>query len=284
MKVRFVIIFVSMVMGVKPLFAQDVMMHGGPRVDYYTDILSLALSYHPNKNYQLKFYNYDMPKERVFDNIAAKEGIDVIAAGATYRRSEKMLGVPIPLVKGLYGWRVPLLAKEKSGIFDTIHTLAEFKSKVPGQLLHWSDAKILKANNIKVATGVNFLGLFGMLAKQRFDCFPRSVLEVESEYQEHKDLGIIIAPDVMLHYPTAYIFYVNNDSISLAKDIQEGLNRAIADGKMDKLFSQYFGDAVEKIRQQNRRTFLLDNPMLPSFIPLDDAKYWLNMSNRIIRE
>ncbi|NVK23570.1 MAG: ABC transporter substrate-binding protein [Gammaproteobacteria bacterium] len=258
--------------------AQNVVLPGYEREDYFTELLALVLSYHPDKNYQLGFYGYDIPKLRAFKFIEKQKGIDVIPAGYTNERSKILKPVPLPILKGLHGWRIPLVAAENKQIFKDVAELSAFKKFNPGQMLNWSDSKIIASNGIRVVNGINYDGLFTMLVKNRFDYFPRSVIEVEGEWFKQKEMGIEIEPNIIIHYPTAYVFYVNKDNHMLANDLELGLESAYKDGKFEALFNRYFGDVVDKVTQQKRKKFELMNPFLPSNTPLQRKELWLDLA------
>ena len=83
----FLIIFSSFFFtSIQYSYAKDIVIQGSERKDYFIDILEHSLSYTPEKNYHLKFYNKNLPKVRVFENIASNSGINIIAAGATIDR------------------------------------------------------------------------------------------------------------------------------------------------------------------------------------------------------
>jgi len=261
-----------------PCLGTEVILPGNDRVDYFTSMLTKALSYTPDKQYRVGFIDYEVPKLRAFKLIANNEGIDTIAAGATNERQSLLRSVKIPLLKGLNGWRVPLVTEKNRDIFLQHKQWPKFKSLMAGQLLTWSDTKIIESNGINILKGSSYTGLFTMLAKQRFEYFPRSVLEVEYEYEANKHLGIVIEPHILLHYPTAYYFYVHKNNLTLARDIEYGLERAIEDGSFDRIFHQYYGGVVDKIKRQDRRIYELHNPFLPKDVPLERKSLWLTMT------
>jgi len=258
--------------------AQTVVIQGNERSDYFVDTLKQALSYSPNKNYQLKFYSKDLPKARVFKNIITNGGINIVAAGATTDREKILQPIWFPIVKGLFGWRIPLVNKEKSDLF--LHKLSTeaFKKLTVGQLHSWSDTKVLESNNLRVEKGSNFQGLFQMLAANRFDYFPRSILEVQQDFDNHKSLNITIDKNILLHYPTAYFFYVNKSNKALADDVTYGLEQSIKDGSFERLFMHYFGDIVSRTVSENRRVYHLNNPFLPINTPLHRKELWLDLT------
>lgn len=255
--------------------AIDIVLPGVKRQDYFTELLELALSYHPEKQYNVKFIDFDVPKLRAFKLIAANQGIDVIAAGATIERQAILHPVKIPLLKGLFGWRVALVHEDNLSILKDPESWQKFKTLSAGQLLTWSDTQILESNGINVVKGANYQGLFVMLDKKRFDYFPRSILEIEQEYKQHRHFKLAIDPHVLLHYPTAYYFYVNQDNLSLATDLQSGLEMAIKEGRFEQLFQRYYGNIIAQFIKQNRRVIELDNPFLPKDAPLQREELWL---------
>lgn len=119
------------------------MIQGKEISDYFVDTLKQVLSYSPSKNYQLKFYNKDQPKVRVFNNIATHGSINIIAAGALIDREKVLRPIRFPVVKGLFGWRIPLVSKENSHLFSSKLSTEAFKKITVGQLLSWSDTKVL---------------------------------------------------------------------------------------------------------------------------------------------
>lgn len=258
-------------------FAQTVVIQGDERSDYVVDTLKHALSYSPNKNYQLKFFSQNLPKFRVFNNIASNGGIHIIAAGGTIDREELLQPIWFPIVKGLFGWRIPLVAKGNNDLFKNELSPQDFRKFRVGQLHSWSDTKVLESNDLPIEKGSHFQGLFQMLAANRFDYFPRSIIEIEDDFDDHKNLNIAIDKHILLHYPTAYFFYVNKNNKTLAKDVTYGLEQSLKDGSFERLFMQYYGDIVTRITNENRRVYQLKNPFLPKKTPLHRKELWLNL-------
>lgn len=258
-------------------FAQSVVLPGCDVDDYSAVILEHILSYQPENNYQLVYDCQGLPKNRVLKLIANNGGIDVISAGATTERDRLLLPVRFPILKGLNGWRIALVTKDNEDLFLKHATLPAFKSLKAGQLHRWSDTKVIESNGINVEKGSSYEGLFTMLENNRFDYFPRSILEVRWEYEKHKANNILIEPYRLIHYPTAYYFYVNKRNTKLAIDITFGLEKALKDGSFDKIFHRYFGAAIKKVQEENRTVISLNNPFLPAETPLSRAELWLGL-------
>ena len=257
--------------------AQDIIYPGTERDTYNIHLLKHALAYFPEKNYQVKAFGENIPKRRFFDLMVKNEGIDVMISGATIERERRYLPVRFPILMGLNGWRIPLVNKNQSYLFENVDNSKAFKRLIPGQFHTWSDSDILKRNGIKVSTGSNIEGLFTMLHKGRFDYFPRSVLEIQWEMANHQQLDIVIDQHALIHYPTAYYYYVNKNNHALAADINQGLEKALADGSFKRIFQQYYGYVIDFVKSSERKIFRLKNPILPKKTPLNRKELWLDL-------
>lgn len=262
------------------VYAQTVTMQGNERTDYFVEILKQALSYSPDKNYQISFYNQDIPKSRVFENIIDQNGIDIVAAGATTNREKILQPIWFPTLKGLFGWRMPLVNKDSPDLFLNILSADAFKQLTVGQLHSWSDTKILESNGLTVEKGSHFEGLFHMLEAKRFDYFPRSILEVQKEFDARKELAISVDTHALIHYPSAYIFYVSKNNQTLAQDVKYGLEQSLKDGSFERLFMRYFGDIIKQTHSEKRAVYQLNNPLLPKRIPIQRKELWLNFATQ----
>lgn len=244
---------------------------------YFSVLLRHSLSYSQGNKYQVSAFGANIPKDRNFELLADNDGIDVVFAGSNLEREEKYQAVHFPILKGLYGWRIPLVRRTNSNLFTKINSLDAFKQLKPGQFHTWSDTLVLEANGVDVVKGTDFDGLFGMLSKGRFDYFPRSVLEVEQDYTNHRKLNIMIDSNIIIHYPTAFYFYVSKENTQLAKDLLQGLEAAHKDGSLNTLFMQYYGEQIKSTKLGKRRLIALDNPLLPKETPLGRKDLWIDL-------
>jgi len=260
----------------RPL-AQEVVLYGAFEPSYQAELLQHALSYAIDKNYQVThFTKIYIPKPRALDFMSQGKEIDVIYGGSTKERESKAKPIRIPVLKGLNGWRIPLVHHDSINLFSKINNFEAFQQLTPGQFHSWSDTKVIESNGIHVEKGSDYEGLFLMLDKQRFDYFPRSILEIFHEYNERKHLNITIEKTSIIHYPTAYYFYVGKNNKTLANDIQLGLEQAIKDGSFSTIFNKHFGKLIETFNPKNRKIFSLKNPFLPKETPLNRKELWVN--------
>lgn len=242
---------------------QTVYYHGVTRQDYYIELLQLALSYPGGKAYQLKASGLFMPKQRAFELMNARGGIDVLFGSVSQERLQQSRGVPFAILKGYNGWRVALIHRQTPDILKGIHSKQHLKRLTAGQFLTWSDTHILRSNDLKVETSADGNGLYGMLERRRIDYFPLSVLEVAHELSIHQNPQLMIDPHLLLIYPTATWFYVAKDNNALADALLQGLQQAERDGSFERLFQRHFGAALQQLKLDSRSRILLDNPLLP---------------------
>lgn len=256
--------------------AVEVVYPGAHRTDYPIKLLEHALSYHADKGYRLKPFGTHLPKPRAFDIMQRGEGLDVMMGTGTKKRVEAYQAVHFPILKGLNGLRIPLVSKKQVERFADVTTEAQLKALLAGQFHTWSDTKILRYNKLRLFAGTNADGLYHMLSKGRIDYFPRSVLEIQWDFERHRDLDLAIDQHVLIQYPSAFYYFVRKGNETLAHDILSGLEQALADGSFDKMFDAEYGEILRKNRIAERRVFRLHNPMLSTETPLHRAELWIN--------
>jgi len=248
--------------------SQQVRYAGKPRTDYYVELLQLALSYPSGRRYQLMASGLDMPKQRAFELMARRQGIDVVYGTASEERLANYRAVPFALLRGLNGYRVALVRRQQADLLKNVHSLTRLSQLRAVQFASWSDTAILQANQLPVETSTDLAGLFGMVQLSRGDYLPLSVLEVETELAKHPQFDLVIDPHLLLYYPTATYFFVAPGNEKLAEVLLYGLKQAAADGKLDQLFNRYFGPQLQRLQLDKRRVIELDNPLLPVGVPL----------------
>jgi hypothetical protein len=89
------------------------------------------------------------------------------------------------------------------------------------------------------------------------------VVEIWDERARHADMNLQVEQSLALHYPACIYFFVNRSATDLARAIERGLQRAIADGSFDALFERFHGDLVQRARLKERTVIELKNPGFP---------------------
>lgn len=215
---------------------------------------------------------------RYMQDVASGQ-VDLMWA-ATDQDIENMLQpVRVPLLKGLLGHRIFLIRRGDQARFDRVKTLADLQQIKLGQGTTWADTKILEANHLQVVKTNKYPSLLYMLDGGRFDAFPRGVQEPWSEVNATPGLSFAVEKHLMLVYKMPFYFFVSKSNPTLARNLELGLNRAIADGSFDKVF---FADpsvrtVIEKADLQHRLIFNLENPALPKETPVDRPELWLDV-------
>lgn len=247
------------------------------RSDYFLAVLELALSKSRRKfgEYQLMPADIGMQQARALESLLSQRHLDVVWTITSREREQQLLPIRIPLDKGLYGYRVLLIRDGDQHRFGRVRTLGDLADLTAGQGHDWPDTKILRANGLKVETNSRYSSSFEMLARGRFDYFPRGVSEIGPELRQHPALALAIEPRLLLYYPSAMYFFVNPQAQRLAARLQSGLEAALADGSFDRLFNEHpaMQEALQLLRQP-RQLLTLDNPLLPAQTPLATARYW----------
>lgn len=247
------------------------------RSDYFLAVLELALSKSRATfgDYQLMPADLGMQQARALDSLLSKRHLDVVWTITSREREQQLLPIRIPLDKGLYGYRVLLIRAGDQPRFDAVRQLKDLAPLIAGQGHDWPDTKILRANGLRVETNSRYISSFEMLARGRFDYFPRGVSEIGPELQQHRDLSLALEQRLLLYYPSAMYFFVNPQATQLAARLQQGLEVALADGSFDRLFNQHpaMREALRLLRQE-RQLLVLTNPLLPEQTPINVARYW----------
>ncbi|WP_421233990.1 hypothetical protein [Aeromonas jandaei] len=224
--------------------------------------LSLDLTVPEYGPYQL-VSSPPMEQGRTVKELHSGELVQVGVFAPDEERERDLLAVHIPLAKGLLGWRVCLIRQGDEGRFAAIHSLVDWRRSglIIGQHRSWPDTQLLRANGLNVMAGNLYEALFNMLRKQRFDCFLRSVIEVEDELKQHPDLAI--EPHLVFRYPLALLFFVSPKYPELAQRIELGLQRARQTGDFDRIFEEGFGSTIRRLQLDQRQRLELNNPNLP---------------------
>lgn len=255
----------------------ETIVHAGSHSDnsYTVQLLKLALSQAGGK-YQTQALGYFPPRGRDFTMMEQKAGIDIMWGSARHDREARFRVVKIPIFKGLIGWRIPLVMQQNHALFQSTQTFDDLRQYRPGQHFSWTDTRILKDNGITVFE-VNTPGsLMDMLISDKFDYFPRAVIEISGEYERSKQRGVVIDKHILLTYPTAFYFYVREDDEALAVNLNDGLEQLISNGEMDRLFEEHFGAVIRQLAIHKRQIFKLNNKHLPDGAPFEREALWLD--------
>nr|WP_315252095.1 transporter substrate-binding domain-containing protein [uncultured Duganella sp.] len=241
---------------------------------YPVRLLRMALA-RSGLSYRLQPSDVMMRQNRALAELKAGRAIDIVWTMASQQRERDLLPIRIPLDMGLIGWRLLLIRAKDAARYAAIRQARELQALEALQGHDWPDTDILRANHYRVQTASDYAGMFKMLQTGRVDYFPRAVFEVWNEAAAFADQGLVVAPGVALHYPSAFYFFVNQNNTALAAALRRGLELMLADGSYIRLFNDYYGDMVARSTLDQRRVFELRNNLLSPATPLARHELWL---------
>jgi hypothetical protein len=236
------------------------------RTNYYVRVLDLALR-KSGGPYRLQPAGQAMVSPRVMQQMEAGGPIDVSWWPTRPELERRLLPVRIPIDKGVLGWRLLLIKKSDRARFAQIHSRQQLQTVAAGLQRDWADTAILRANGLRVVPAALYRPMFQMLASDRFQYFPRSVIEVWDEERKHADLDLEVEPHLALHYPVRTYFFVSRSNPALAQRIERGLRIAIRDGSFDVLFERCNGEYIKRARLGSRTVLELRDPVSDGELP-----------------
>ncbi|NRA63074.1 MAG: hypothetical protein HRU19_01255 [Pseudobacteriovorax sp.] len=207
--------------------------------------------------------------------------IDVAWLPAHSALKDQLLPLEIPIRKGLLGWRLLLIRSEDQEKFSRIQSLADFKGMRPGFGFDWQDLPVMKSAFGKVVTGVEYENLFSMLQERRFDFLSRAIHEAwtEIELRRKSHPQLVVENHLALPYKQVDFFYLNKNSQALHKRLFEGFRSIIRSGSFDRLFYATYKDDIERSKMYRRQIIELENPNLPTNVPLEDPQLWIQLKD-----
>jgi hypothetical protein len=203
--------------------------------------------------------------------------VNVVWSGTSTQKEKDYNALRIPLRKGILGYRVALIARDRQADIDKIRNLQDLRKVTIGQGIGWGDVAIFEANGIKVYTA-GYESLFKMVAAKRIDLFPRGISEVFPEYAARRDAipNLAVEKNLLIYYPWPYYFFFNKSDKHLAKRIETGIRKMMKDGSFDAIFNKYNRASISSANLKNRRVIKITNPLLPKDTPLADASLWFD--------
>lgn len=250
---------------------------GDPRFNDVKEILRMALEktvadFGP---FSLRPSSQGTNGLRYLNNLANGSDLNVVWSSTTMEKERNYLPIRIPLRKGILGYRIALVRKDKQALLNQVKNLEDLKKFTIGQGVGWDDAKLYRANGIAVVEA-KYSNLFRMLSYRRFDLFPRGIGEVFTEFEKNRAANpdLTIDENLLIYYPWPYYFFVSKNNSHLKARIESGLRKMIKDGSFDAIFWKYNGKAIESVNFKKRRLIQIKNHLLPKETPLHDESLW----------
>ena len=185
--------------------------------------------------------------------------MDVLWTTSDAEREKQALAVKIPLLKGMFGYRVFMIRQADQAKFSAINTLHELAQLTAIQGQDWPEVQILRNAGLKVETLEWNSSLYKLVSNGIVDYYPRSILEIQSEVVDAAADNLAIEQSILLHYNYSNYFFVAKNNFKLAKRLEYGLLRSIEDGSFEKYYINY-GDHANALKMLNgsRRVFNLE--------------------------
>ena len=229
--------------------------------------------------YVIDAYFSPMSAQREIDEVISGRLINVIASEPGHAELDSAaIPVPIPIDRGLLGYRVGLINQGEQAKLDTIHDLQGLRTLSVGQGQDWGDVPVFRLAGVPLVTASRYDLLFAMLADHRFDIFPRGVVEITHELKafQARFPDMRIDTHLLIRYPYAQFFYVSKTDPLLAKRLGDGLEAMLKDGSFEALFREHFAQGIADLHLERRVVIDLKNPLLPAWVPLDRKELWLD--------
>ncbi|ESP91741.1 MULTISPECIES: hypothetical protein [Pseudoalteromonas] len=250
--------------------------------NYYVGLIELAFD-KLNKPIRIQFSPY-MVQDRALFELQSNRLIDLYWAGTNQQRESELGVVPIPLIKGLLGYRVFTIHQDSEQFFSQIKSLKSLKNTTLCQGQHWPDTDIMLAAGLSVITNVVYENMFKQVYADRCKAFPRGINEAFSEVESRKKImpKLMVFDDVILHYRFPMYFFTHKNNTQLIDDLKSGLMLAIKDGSFDQYIQTHpTTKHLFPLSKWDDKTILtIDNPFLPKSTLTDDKELWIELGNK----
>lgn len=252
------------------------------RHSYYWEILEAALQVSRDRygDYKVVSYGTAMNFPRAVAELESGDAgrVNIVARATNLDLEARLRPIPLPLDKGLLGYRLFLIMPGLQERLDKVRTLDDLRRFSIGQATAWTDVKILLASHFNVVQSNDYEGLFQMLAAGRFDLFSRGVNEIDQEWDARrlKIPGMTIESSLVLHYPMPRYFFVPRTAqgARMAERIELGLRRLAQSGEFERRYQSYKKLVLADLNLAGRRVFRLANPQLSALAPTSEAFWW----------
>lgn len=255
----------------KPQSNEDVRYH------YAEQLLKLALA-KANVDAQIVRADQHFSRDRLLQELRRGENVHISAEVPKSNWEEQLLPIRIPLRKGIQGYRLFLINSSDQEALSKVTTLADLLKFPTGLGSQWSITPIFRRAGFDVITSDDYNTLFKMLKLQRFVTFSRGLNEIykEQETFAQDNSRLVIENELGLFVPLPTYFFVSPEFPELARKIELGLRKMIADGSFDQHFLQYHRDDIDRANLTSRKIFYIENINLSKETPLDVEDYWFD--------
>ncbi|PCK03767.1 MAG: hypothetical protein COA42_19835 [Alteromonadaceae bacterium] len=266
----------------KKLDVVKIRANAGPQ--YYYELIerALALSRDVYGDYGIELYAGAPSSARITEEVKQGDRLNLVWAPAlkSVYGVDQLIPIPIPLLKGLSGFRVAIIHRDNQAAFGQIRDKLALNDMMIGLEFGWAEVAIYEANGISVTTAP-YTSLYPMLQVKRIGALPLGVEQAVSSLSKrrHKFPDLIIDSELLIRYPMPIFFFVSQSTPNLAIRIRYGLELMIKRGEMDELFKRSFKEEIKSLNLKNRRVISIKNPLLLDEMPMLRKELWLNLED-----
>ncbi|OUR95234.1 hypothetical protein A9Q84_15440 [Halobacteriovorax marinus] len=223
---------------------------------------------------------YILKKSSQYMNIKRQErelknskNINIAWFDTTEEKNNKLLPIEIPMQMGIVGYRVLLVQEKFKKKFEKVSNIEDLRKLKNGLMKSWNNYDIFNYNNLPIALGNNYEGLFLKLRNGHFDYFSRGLNEAYKELQDRPSLqkDLVVDKNISLYYKHYNFLYTSKKNIALNERIKKGLKLIIKNGIFYKVFCKFNRKYIEQSNLSNRTLIELYNPIIPKSLVLDKS-------------
>lgn len=247
------------------LYQVQLLIRPTPDNDFLTALLTATLnaSKKANETIQLVFNDTDLSQARWIAELQKGQRNALIWTITTSEREKLLRPIRVPLLRGLYGYRVLAIRPDSASDFARVQNSAQLAQFTAGMNPHWPDAAVFRDNQLPFHEGTFAINLYRMLAAKRFDYFPRGIMEITEEQPLLDANQLQVENQLLIYYPSALYFFVNKENKELAGRLERGLAILLRNGEYDRLFYSHPSIVAALKRMKNRRIIQLNNSHIP---------------------
>lgn len=220
-----------------------------------------------------------MAQNRALEQMEHGNFIDIYWTGTSKKREERYGFVPIPLVKGLLGYRVFVVHQSQLSQFEQINSLKQLRKLSLCQGAHWPDTKIMQAVKLRVTTNTVYENMFKQVYNGRCDAFPRGINEALSEVKARTKVmpKLRLYDELILRYPFAMYFFTKKNNKTLVDKLTKGLEQAIDDGTFERYMREHptTSHLFPVSNWINNRRIDIPNRLMSKNIDSSNKRYWI---------
>ncbi len=233
--------------------------------DYVANLLRSALK-HTEDKYGKVELNTRLPASTTREQsmVLAEPNAMRLAMTASvgyYAKNPEFIVLPVPLMRGIVGYRICFSSPDIAEDLNTIDSLEKLQNYTFGVGNDWYDRKILDANQLKnVGVGYNFLfddqvaSLFNMTALKRVDILCRGINEAYGETTRYDFVKkTVLNQSFALHYSIPFFMYMHKNNQKLKDRLVLGFDIINKNGEFQKIWEKEFLESVQFANMNKRK-------------------------------